>query len=89
MTLSSDIEGQSLTKRFNSRRAARTGALMVAGKVHRSRLVARAVHRDAGEEGRTKLRKQLLKGAQARAERDLHLAEELFALGDHIQPKAR
>ena len=78
-----------MTKRFNGTRATRTGTLMVAGRVQRSRVVARAVFRDVAEEGRTNLRKQLRKGAQARAERDLHLAEECFALGDDVQPTAR
>lgn len=78
-----------MTKRFNSMRAARTGALMVAGRVQPSRVVARAVLRDVGEEGRTNLRKQLHKGAQARAERDLLLAEEWLGQGDDVQPDAR
>ena len=73
-----------MTKRFNSTRAARTGALIVTGWVQRSRVVAWAVLLDVGEEGRTNLRKQLRKGAQARTERDLQLAEEWFVLGDHM-----
>ena len=51
--------------------------------------ITRAIHRSVREEGRTNLRKQLREGAQARAERDLHLTEEWFALGDHMQPNAR
>ena len=39
---------------------------------------------DVGKEGRTNLRKQLREGAQARAERDLHVTEAWFALGDDV-----
>jgi hypothetical protein len=43
------------------------------------------------EEGLANLRKQLREGAQVRAERDLHLAEEWFALDEdeEVQPGAR
>ena len=80
-----------MIKRVSITRPERTTALMdrVASRRQRSLPIARAVYRDVGEEGRTNLRKQLRKGAQARAERDSHFAEEWFVLGDSVQPHAR
>ena len=51
--------------------------------------ITRAIHRSVREDGRTNLRKQLREGAQVRAERDLHLAEEWCALEEDVQPGAR
>ena len=51
--------------------------------------ITRAIHRSVREEGRTNLRKPLREGAQVRAERDLHLAEEWCALDDDVRPRAR
>jgi CopG family transcriptional regulator/antitoxin EndoAI len=81
----------SMTKRLNITLPERTVALMdrVAGKGQRSRLIDVAVHRYVEEESRTNLRKQLREGAQVRAERDLHMAEEWFALDEEVQPGAR
>jgi len=81
----------SMTKRLNITLPERTVALMdrVAGKGQRSRLIDVAVHRYVEEESRANLRKQLREGAQVRAERDLHLAEDWFAINEEVQPGAR
>ena len=80
-----------MTKRLNITLPERTVALMdrVAGKGQRSRLITQAVHRYVEEESRANLRKQLRAGAQVRAERDLNVAEEWFALDEEVQPTAR
>ena len=80
-----------MTKRLNITLPERTVALMdrVAGKGQRSRLIDQAVHRYIEDAGRANLRKQLREGARARAERDLTLAEEWFALDEEAQPHAR
>ena len=49
-------------------------------KGQRSRLIDEAVKRFVREQGRVSLREQLERGAKARAERDLDVAEEWFAL---------
>ena len=49
-------------------------------KGQRSRLIDEAVKRFLTEPGRASLRKQLERGAKARAERDLDVAAEWFAL---------
>ena len=51
--------------------------------------ITRATHRSVREEARTNPRKQLHEGAQVRADRDLHLAEEWCALDEDVQPRAR
>lgn len=80
-----------MTKRLNITLPERTVALIdrVAGKGQRSPLIDRAVHRYVEEEGLANLRKQLREGAQVRAERDLHMVEEWFALDEEVQPAAR
>jgi CopG family transcriptional regulator / antitoxin EndoAI len=80
-----------MTKRLNVTLPERTVALMdrVAGKGQRSRLIAEAVERYVEEEGRAKLRKRLREGAEARAGRDLQLAEEWYALDEEAQPDPR
>ena len=52
----------------------------VVPKGQRSRLIDEAVKRFVREQGRVRLRKQLERGAKARAERDLDVAQEWFAL---------
>ncbi len=52
----------------------------VAEKGDRSRIIDRAVKYYVKELGRANLKKQLKEGAIRRAERDLELAEEWFAL---------
>ena len=83
--------GSTMTKRLNITLPERTVALMdrVVGKGQRSRLIDRAVHRYVEEEGLANLRKQLREGAQVRAERDLQMAEEWFALDEEVRPGAR
>jgi len=49
-------------------------------KGQRSRLIDEAVKRFVKDTGSVRLRKQLERGAKARAERDLDVAEEWFAL---------
>jgi CopG family transcriptional regulator/antitoxin EndoAI len=80
-----------MNKRLNITLPERTVALMdrVAGKGQRSRLIDQAVHRYVEEAGRANLRKQLREGARVRAERDLQLAGEWFALEEEVQPHAR
>jgi CopG family transcriptional regulator/antitoxin EndoAI len=80
----------SMNRRLNITLPEQTVRLMdrVAGRGHRSRLIAQAVHRYVQQEGRTRLRKKLEDGARARAERDLQLVEEWFAIDD-VLPKAR
>lgn len=79
-----------MNKRLNITLPEQTVRLMdrVAGKGQRSRLIDQAVHRYVEEEGRTNLRKRLQEGARARAERDLQLAAEWFAV-DEALPKTR
>ena len=73
-----------MSKRLNITLPERTVALMdrVAGKGQRSRLIATAVHRYVEEQGRANLRKRLAEGAEARAERDLQIAEEWFPIDE-------
>ena len=79
-----------MKKRLNITLPERTVRLMdrVAGKGRRSRLIDQAVHRYVEEESRTNLRKRLQEGARARAERDLELAAEWFAV-DEALPRSR
>ena len=49
-------------------------------KGQRSKLIDEAVNRFVRDQGRVRLRKQLERGAKARAERDLDVAEEWFTL---------
>ena len=51
-----------------------------APKGQRSRLIDEAVKRFVRERGRVSLRKQLERGAKARAQRDLDVTEEWFTL---------
>ena len=51
-------------------------------KGQRSRLIDEAVKRFVREKGRVSLRRELERGAKVRAERDLNVAEEWFALPD-------
>ena len=71
-----------LHKRVNITLPERTVRLIdrVAEKGDRSRLIAEAVERYVREMGRAELRARLKEGALARAERDLALADEWFAL---------
>lgn len=82
-----------MTKRLNITLPERTVTLIdrVAGKGQRSRLIAEAVERYVKEEGRAKLRRRLREGAEARAKRDLELAEAWFALDEDeaARPSAR
>ena len=80
-----------MNKRLNITLPERTVALMdrVAGKGQRSRLIDQAVHRYVEEAGRANVRKQLREGARVRAERDVQLAGEWFALDEEVQPRAR
>lgn len=79
-----------MNKRLNITLPEQTVRLMdrVVGKGQRSRLIAQAVHRYVEQQGRTRLRKRLEKGARARAERDLRLAEEWFQI-DAALPQSR
>lgn len=52
----------------------------------RSRFISEAVHHYVTTTGRSNLREQLKKGAIARAERDLDLAEEYFVLEQETWP---
>lgn len=54
----------------------------LAKKGERSRLIDEAVNRYLEQVGRATLRKRLQEGARKRAERDLHLTEEWFALAE-------
>lgn len=71
-----------MNKRLNITLPERTVRLMdrVVPKGQRSRLIDQAVTRYVEEEGRANLRELLRESAKARAERDLQLAEEWFAL---------
>ena len=57
-----------------------------AKKGNRSKLINKAVRHYAEHIGRENLRKQLKEGAQARADRDLRLTEEWFALDEEAWP---
>ena len=52
----------------------------VAKRGNRSRLISDAVRRYVQELGRANLRRRLKQGAKRRADRDLAIAEEWFAL---------
>lgn len=52
----------------------------VAKRGQRSRLINQAVNRYVKEEGRAAIRKRLEEGARRRADRDLRIVEEWFAL---------
>jgi CopG family transcriptional regulator/antitoxin EndoAI len=84
------LGGQAMNKRLNITLPEQTVRLMdrVAGKGQRSRLIDQAVHRYVEQEGRTNLRKLLQEGARVRAERDVQLAAEWFAV-DEALPKTR
>ena len=56
----------------------------VAPRGDRSRLIAEAIRYYVQETGRAKLRKQLREGALRRADRDLALAREWFALDKEV-----
>lgn len=75
-----------MNKRLNITLPEQTVRLLdrVAGKGQRSRLIDQAVHRYVEQEGRTNLRKRLQEGARARAERDLQLAAEWFAVDESL-----
>lgn len=79
-----------MNKRLNITLPQETVRLMdrIAGKGQRSRLIDQAVHHYVEQEGRSNLRKRLQEGARARAERDLQLAAEWFAI-DEALPKTR
>jgi CopG family transcriptional regulator/antitoxin EndoAI len=55
----------------------------------RSRFISEAIHRFVREEGRAKLRRRLKEGAKKRAQRDLELAEDWFALEDEVTSRGR
>ena len=55
----------------------------------RSRLIAEAVAQYAGKVARTRLRNRLKEGALRRAERDIQIAEEWFALEEEAWPRHR
>ena len=55
----------------------------------RSRFIDEAIKRYIQEIGRSNLRKQLQEGAIRRAQRDLSLAEEWFALDEEAWQRAR
>jgi len=59
----------------------------IAEKGDRSRFIDRAVKYYVEAIGKSKLKKLLKEGAVARAERDLHLAGEWFALEEERWPK--
>lgn len=61
----------------------------VASKGDRSRFLGEAVHFYVKERGRENLRTLLREGAEARAERDLALAEEWFPLEQEVWRKNR
>jgi CopG family transcriptional regulator / antitoxin EndoAI len=77
-----------MTRRLNITLPEQTVALMdrVAGKGQRSRLIDMAVHRYVEEESRANLRRQLREGARVRAERDVRMAEDWFAIADDVPP---
>ena len=54
----------------------------VAAKGERSRVIAEAIRYYVRETGRAKLRRRLKEGAARRADRDLSLAREWFALDE-------
>ena len=80
-----------MRRRLNITLAEETVRLIdrVAKKGDRSRLIGEAVTHYVGKLGRTKLRKRLKEGALRRAERDLRLAGEWFALEEEAWPKSR
>lgn len=71
-----------MVRRLNISLPERTVELMdrFAGRGRRSALIDQAVLRFVQQESRTSIREQLAAGARARAERDLQLAEEWFAI---------
>ncbi len=73
-----------MNKRINITLPEETVRLLdrVAEKGNRSKLINKAVRFYMEQIGRENLREQLKQGAQARAERDLHLAEDWFALDE-------
>lgn len=79
-----------MNKRLNITLPQETVRLMdrIAGKGQRSRLIDQAVHHYVEQESRNTLRKRLQEGARARAERDLQLAAEWFAIDDAL-PETR
>ncbi len=79
-----------MNKRLNITLPEQTVRLMdrIAGRGQRSRLIDQAVHRYVEQEGRSNLRKRLQEGARARAERDLQLTAEWFAI-DEALPQSR
>ncbi len=73
-----------MTKRLNITLPEETVRLInrVASRGERSRLIDQAVNRYVKEAGRSAIRRHLEEGARARADRDLRIAEEWFALDD-------
>jgi len=71
-----------MSKRLNITLPEETVRLInrVAKRGQRSRLINQAVHRYVKEEGRAAIRRRLEEGARRRANRDLRIAEEWFAL---------
>jgi CopG family transcriptional regulator/antitoxin EndoAI len=61
----------------------------VVPKGDRSRLIAAAIAHYVGATGRAQLRKRLKEGAIRRAERDLRLAEEWFALDEEAWQRSK
>lgn len=75
---------ETMNKRINISLPEETVRLLdrVAEKGNRSKLINEAVRHYVEQVGRENLRGRLKKGAQAQAERDLHLVEEWFALDE-------
>ena len=71
-----------MVRRLNISLPERTVELIdrLAGRGRRSALIDQAVLRFVQQESRASIREQLAAGARARAERDLQLAEEWFAI---------
>ena len=79
-----------MNRRLNITLPQETVRLMdrIAGKGQQSRLIDQAVHHYVEQKSRNLLRKRLQEGARARAERDLQLAAEWFAIDDAL-PETR
>jgi CopG family transcriptional regulator/antitoxin EndoAI len=75
-----------MNKRLNITLPEQTVRLMdrIAGKGQRSRLIDLAVHHYVEQVRRSNLRKRLQEGARARAERDLQLAADWFAVDEAL-----
>jgi CopG family transcriptional regulator/antitoxin EndoAI len=79
-------EELSVNRRINVSLSEETLKLLdrVAPKGDRSRLIDEAVRHYIGAQSRANLKKRLKEGAVRRAERDLALAEEWFALEEEV-----